>query len=90
MMDDPCFKCTLPDCDETSPKCDLRKLYQAADRKSKRKSRPELTPLEHEGRRAFYSIWRLEHEAKISEARPAFLFKSGDADAPPVFDGFFE
>ena len=36
MRDHPCFSCTLPDCDERSKACALRKAYNASEWKRKR------------------------------------------------------
>lgn len=69
MSDDPCFRCTLPDCDEGSPHCRLRQLANRvfALRRAKRQD------LIGESDRAAYNqhfrIWKLERDARESEAR---------------------
>lgn len=68
MRDDPCFKCTLPDCDEESTGCLLRQAFQEVQR-----LRAKGQPLT-ENQRAAAKLWAkrndIEFYAKRSEMRP--------------------
>ncbi len=67
MNTDPCFKCTLPDCNSTSSFCLLRIHANRADQKRRRKQFSEITDTERSSSAALFLMWRLERDAKLSE-----------------------
>lgn len=67
MSTDPCFKCSLPDCNSASPFCLLRIHANRADQKRRRKQFSEITETERSSSAALFLMWRLERDAKLSE-----------------------
>ncbi len=64
---DPCLSCALPDCDEASPKCGLKRA-NAAYSKIKRQGRLDDAPRAvKDGHNAWYHAYKLEREARRSE-----------------------
>ena len=51
----PCFRCTLPDCDEDSPDCARKAVIASARRKMKAKE--QLTDEEREQFREYHREW---------------------------------
>lgn len=67
MTDDPCFRCVLPDCDETSPRCLVKRLALQYDHKRRCGRLEEVTPAEREASTAKFTTWHLERMAQASE-----------------------
>lgn len=68
--DHPCLSCPLPDCDDASPKCPLRKVLS---RESAMRKRGEIVPPELRRQRsiAYYEIYywdKLERQRLRKEA----------------------
>lgn len=69
MKVDPCFSCPLPDCDDTSSQCNLRKCAVIVSRKRKNKEHHLISDYERQGDNARYLVWEIERAARLSEAR---------------------
>lgn len=67
MSSEPCFNCTLPDCNSASPRCSLRIHANRADQKRRRKQFSEITTTERTSSAAIFQLWRLERDAQRSE-----------------------
>ena len=67
MKDEPCFTCTLPDCDIASPECGLRKLRRSCERKMKGRESAPITPKERDAYNEVFLHWHLERMAQASE-----------------------
>lgn len=67
MTRDPCFTCTLPDCDDTSPRCGLRRLYRSYCRKVRAQQKQLITDDEREANNRIFEMWKLERLALAAE-----------------------
>lgn len=73
MHDHPCLHCTLPDCDEASPRCALRVAYNRAQSRSERGM--ALTEREMLARQELQTHYLLERRIRAQDAQRA----EGDA-----------
>lgn len=83
MRDDPCFSCTLPDCDDGHPHCVLRQLQRSYNNKSRRGDRSLVTADELAANSAIYESWLLERLAQAAEgvrplSKPNSRWKHGE------------
>lgn len=67
MTSEPCFNCTLSDCDSTSDQCQLRIAARSAHKKRKHKKISKITETERASSAALFLMWRLERDAQRSE-----------------------
>lgn len=67
MTGDPCFSCLLPDCDDGSPRCGLRRLHRSYEAKLRRGRVDEATDAERAAAAARYHDWVLERLALAAE-----------------------
>jgi len=67
MTDDPCLRCALPDCDETSPRCAIRRLARSYSAKIKEGRQDEITPAERLAAKEAFKFWNNERLAQASE-----------------------
>lgn len=67
-MSDPCFTCVLPDCNEDSPRCALRRAKAEYRRQVQKVGAANVTPALRAGNSAAHKVWKLEDLAKRSEA----------------------
>ncbi|WP_152979720.1 hypothetical protein [Mesorhizobium sp. 1M-11] len=67
MRDDPCFRCTLPECDAASAQCQLRKLSNHYSRKLHRGEHALITDQEREAANEIFHIWHLDRSAEAAE-----------------------
>lgn len=68
MTNDPCFNCPLPDCDEESPRCALKRANAAYSQWKKRGQLAEMPPAVRQGHNAWYHAYKLERDARRSES----------------------
>lgn len=64
---DPCLHCRLPDCDEASPRCGLRRAWRIRCRLFRR-GRP-IPPHIASGAQIYNTAWRIADNAARSERR---------------------
>jgi len=76
MTGDPCLRCTLPDCDERSPRCALRRLHQSYEFKRRRGEAHAASDAERQAGNAMFAIWLADAEADASEGRRAWPRRS--------------
>lgn len=69
MHDHPCLHCTLPDCEEGSPRCALRTAYNRAQYRSKRGM--ALAEREQLARQEMRTHYRLQKRIQAQDARRA-------------------
>lgn len=67
MKDDPCFRCTLPDCDEAHAQCVVRQLQRRYHAKVRHGEREAVTAEELEANSRVYESWKLERLAQAAE-----------------------
>lgn len=67
MRDDPCFSCSLPDCDERSKDCRVRQLANRYDAKLRKGWHADIKPAEREASNRIYKIWEIERQAEAAE-----------------------
>jgi len=68
VKDDPCFRCTLLDCDDSDQRCELRKLKKSYDRKIRGvRQRDSITSAERAASMDIWQAWHLERAAAASE-----------------------
>jgi len=84
MKSDPCFHCTLPDCDETAKGCIVRQLARSYAVKRKAGRRNEVTAEELDANARIYHSWLEERMAQASEgvrplAKPNSPWRPGEA-----------
>ena len=72
-MTDPCMRCTLPDCDEMSVKCEMRRLYRSYTRKINRKEKHLVTAEERLAMNWYFEVWHLERAAEASEGGRPYM-----------------
>ena len=63
----PCLSCRLPDCDDRSARCELRRAARLYDR-ARRGEEVMTDEVRHAAVIAFRELWDLEREARQSEA----------------------
>lgn len=66
-MSDPCLSCSLPDCDDGSPRCNVRRLYRNYCAKIKRGEKQLITEEERAAMNRHFELWHLERAAEASE-----------------------
>lgn len=71
-MADPCLACTLPDCDDRSPACPVRRLRRSLFNKAKRGEQHLITDDERAANNRFHEIWRIDRIAEASEGGRSF------------------
>ncbi len=82
MQQSPCFTCQLPDCDDRSPHCALRRLSNAAKAKRRADGPNAPTDIERAAASEWFRSWRLERHAEASEGvRPYKRFNQREAAA---------
>jgi hypothetical protein len=69
---DPCFRCTLKDCDEKHPQCAVRLLHRRYQKKVRAGRHGEVTDEEREANNRTFQFWQLERRAEASEGGRAF------------------
>lgn len=69
MRNDPCFSCTLPDCDERHSQCKVRKLANSYHFKTHHGLAHCVTDEEREANNRVHQFWALERRAQASEKR---------------------
>lgn len=68
LKDDPCFRCPLPDCDDTDKRCVLRQLANSYySHKAKTGRRAEVTAEELDANSRIYRSWLDERMAQAAE-----------------------
>ncbi|MHB2265019.1 hypothetical protein [Aliihoeflea sp. PC F10.4] len=67
MNDDPCLQCTLPDCDETSKGCLVRRRSRQYDLKLRNGQHGDITDDERHASTLLFKSWHLERMALASE-----------------------
>lgn len=67
MTEDPCFSCPLADCDENSPRCNVRRLNRSYNAKLRRGDREAITEAERLAMNRNFEFWHLERAAEASE-----------------------
>lgn len=67
MRDDPCLSCTLPDCDDRSPKCAIRLLYNSYHRKLRAKRHDLITDAERQAWNDRFHDWYLDRCAEAAD-----------------------
>lgn len=67
---DPCFSCALPDCDESSPRCALKRAHSDYQKARRKGELPRVSQTVRDGYNAWFTTWRLERDAKRSEQAP--------------------
>lgn len=67
MMDHPCFHCTLPDCDETSARCEIRVQNLRYRRKQRAGRISDVSELERTARAIVRQDSRLEQRSIAAE-----------------------
>lgn len=67
MSDDPCLRCTLPDCDETSASCLVRRLTRQYDFKVRNGRHDQITDDERHASTLKFTFWHQERMALASE-----------------------
>lgn len=67
MSNDPCLKCPLPDCDEESPKCALKRAKAEYRRQAEKIGAVNVSPELRAGNSLAYRVWKLEDLARKSE-----------------------
>ena len=79
MIESPCFTCTLPDCDDTSPQCKLSEPRQkpVSDPKPPSKHRSTEWRRKHqEHARATEKAWRQANPEKVAASFKAYREKN--------------
>ena len=71
MIDHPCFHCTLPDCDETSARCEIRVQNLRYRRKQRTGRMAEVNELERTARAIVRQDSRLEERSIAAEREVA-------------------
>lgn len=71
-MADPCLSCTLPDCDDRSPACPVRRLRRSYYNKLEHGQEHLITGEERAASNRFHEIWRYERAAEASEGGRTF------------------
>lgn len=84
MKDDPCFRCPLPDCDETSSRCVVLRLRKSYDNKHKHGRHSEVTEEERTAWASWFKLHSLERFAQAAEGvqpynRAGSKWKHGEA-----------
>lgn len=64
---DPCFTCPLPDCDDTSPRCALKRAKGEYRRQVEKIGAENVSPELRAANTAAYRVWKLEDLARKSE-----------------------
>lgn len=64
---DPCFSCPLPDCNEDSPRCALKRAHSEYSKARRKGELSTISPTVRDGYNAWFTTWRLERDAKRSE-----------------------
>lgn len=64
----PCLSCTLPDCDDRSPRCELRRAVALYSR-TRKHGGVVTDDLRAAATTAHYELWQLEARARRSEVR---------------------
>lgn len=67
MSTDPCFRCTLPECDESKPGCLVRIGCLSYDKKRRSGQIETVTPDERAARNSWYLAYKLERLAQAAE-----------------------
>lgn len=67
MIDHPCFHCSLPDCDDTDARCEIRRLNSRYRKKQRRRRFGEISDLERIARSIITSDHRRERKAISDE-----------------------
>jgi hypothetical protein len=81
---DPCFRCTLPDCDEHDQRCEVRRIYRQYCNKVRSKRHDEVTAEERLAHNRIFQAWHLDRAAEASEGgrpyrRGTTIYGSGEA-----------
>lgn len=66
MKNDPCFSCSLPECDDRDPRCKVRVLANSYSYKMKRAPN-SVTDVEREAATRQFHYWNLDRQAEASE-----------------------
>lgn len=72
MKDDPCFACTLPECDDRHSDCQLRVLANSYARKVSNRALDMVTAAERDASNRMFHAWDLERRAEASEGGRPF------------------
>lgn len=67
MRDDPCFRCQLPECDDKSPRCIVRKLSNSYYKKHRDGKSDLITADERDANCRIFHIWKLDRMADAAE-----------------------
>lgn len=67
MKDDPCFRCSLPDCDDQDRRCEVRRLQRSYYAKVRGGRHDEITAAERTANNRIFETWELERMAEASE-----------------------
>lgn len=70
MSDSPCLRCPLPDCDEASRMCLLRRAANTYSTLQKKGEAGSITEEVRAGYNEHFQIWKLEDLARKSEQQP--------------------
>jgi hypothetical protein len=80
MRDDPCFRCSLPDCDDRDRGCEVRKLQRSYYSKVRYGHHDQITDQERVANNRIFDTWHLERLAEDSEGgRPYLRGRRGSA-----------
>ncbi|MBP0439605.1 hypothetical protein [Tianweitania sediminis] len=66
MTGSPCLQCPLPECNEASKRCLLRRGFNAVQNK-KRRDLASVTAEERQAYNEHFYIWTMEKRARVSE-----------------------
>lgn len=79
MRDDPCFSCSLPDCDERDRGCKVRQLANQFDKLTREGRQGEASVQQREAAAHLYRMWDQERKAEASEGgRPYSHYKPAE------------
>jgi hypothetical protein len=67
MKDDPCFRCTLPECDDRSRSCEVRRLHRSYCSKVRNGQHEQITDQERLANNRIFDSWHFERAAEASE-----------------------
>lgn len=67
MKDDPCFSCTLAECDDSSSRCAVRRLSKSYYSKLRHGEKHLISEQERSANNFIFHIWKLDRCAEASE-----------------------
>lgn len=66
MMDHPCFHCTLPECDDTHKRCQVRRLCKQYKQKLRNGENQAITEIERKANTEAWQMFKLNRQARMS------------------------